>query len=67
MRGDAQFDFTATMERVPIPQQAHWSPKMPEQVLEERANIQPCEIVGPKREIEGQPFPFGRHGQRTDR
>ena len=42
-------------------------PKMPEQVVQERLDIQPCEIASAKREKEGQSPSLGRHRQGTDR
>lgn len=60
-------DFPTAMDRSPIPQQDHRPPKMPEQVLQERSDIQPREIAGTKVKIEGQPPSSGRHGQGTDR
>ncbi len=67
MVSDPLFDFPATMDRSPIPQQGHRPPKMPEQVVQERLDIQPCEIASAKLEKEGQSPSLGRHRQGTDR
>jgi len=67
MRGDPVFDLPAAMDRSPIPQQDHRPPKMAEQVLQERSDIEPCEIVGAQMKIEGQSLSFGRHRQSTNR
>jgi len=66
MASDPLFDLAAAMDGSPIPQQDHGPPKMPEQMVQEGSDIQPREIAGAKSEIEGQPSPLGRHGQRTD-
>jgi len=50
MGGDPLGDFPAAMDRTPVPQQDHRSPKVPEQVAQEGSDIQPCEIADPKRE-----------------
>jgi hypothetical protein len=60
------FDFFATVDRSPVPQQNHGASKMFEQRFKERRNIQSIEISCPKPEIEAQTFPFRGHRQCTD-
>lgn len=67
MRRNPLLDRAAAMDRASIPEQHHGPPHMSKQMLEEGADIQSREIAGAEREIERQPFPFGREGQRTDR
>jgi hypothetical protein len=60
-------DFFPPMNGSPIPQQEDWSPKMPEEILEEGSDIQAREIPGAKLDIKGQALSFRGNRQRTDR
>ncbi len=67
MGGDPRSDFFTAMDRSPIPEQDDGSLQMPEQVLQERSDIQAGEIVTAQPKVERHPSPLGRHGQGTDR
>ncbi len=67
MGGDPLVDFFTAMDRAPIPEQDDGSPQMPEQVLQERSDIQAGEIATTQPKVERHPSPLGRHGQGTDR
>jgi hypothetical protein len=60
-------DLFSAMNSSPIPQEKDGALKMLEQSLEKAADIQAGKIALPKLNIESQPFPFRRDGQRTDR
>jgi hypothetical protein len=67
MVSDPLLDLAAAMDCSPIPQQDHGSPKVPEQVLKERSDIQSREIARAKLKVKGQPSSLGRDRQGADR
>jgi len=59
MRGNPASDFFPAMDRATIPQQDNGAPQMPEQVLQECADIHPSEIPAAQSKIKRHSSPFG--------
>lgn len=54
-------NLAAAVDGAAIPEQVHGAAQVPEQVLEERADVEASEIAGATAEIERQAPPLGRH------
>jgi len=66
MVAEEGLDFLAAVNGSPVPQQDHRPPQMPEQVAEERPDLQPGEVPRAALDIQGQPLAAGRHRQTAD-
>jgi hypothetical protein len=66
--GEEGRDFATAVNAAAIPQEVHGAAQMAEQMLEERADIEPREVAGLPAEVEGHAAPPGRDAQPgTDR
>ncbi len=52
MVGEERADFAASMDRAAVPEQVAGAPQMPEEVLEERADVETAEIPWATPEVE---------------
>lgn len=59
-------DFLARVNGAPVPQEDHRPLQMPEQVVEERPDLQPGEVPGAALEVQGQAPITGGHRQAAD-
>lgn len=63
---EESLDFLAAVNGAPVPQEDHRPPQVPEEVVAERADLQPAEVPGPALEVEGQAAVPGRDRQAAD-
>jgi hypothetical protein len=61
--GEDGRDFATAMNATAIPQEVHGAAQVPQQVLQERADIEPREVAGLPAEVEGHPAPPGRDAE----
>jgi hypothetical protein len=68
MGGEERGDRMPSMDRAAVPEQVDRAPQMPEEVLEERADVETAESARATPEVERDASPFGRdHQPATDR